>query len=84
MEKVMPKYRVNTGYHLHLPYGRVAGPGEEVELTGDLEQEVLKNQGWKVTLLTSTPANKQTSGPEEAKAIEEPPKDRAAKRAKVK
>jgi len=80
----MPKYRVNIGYHLHLPYGRVAGPGEEVELTGDLEQEVLKKQGWKVTLLTSTPANTQTSEPEEAKAIEEPPKDRAAKNAKVK
>jgi hypothetical protein len=80
----MAKYRVNTGYHLHLPYGRVAEPGEEVELTGDLEQEVLKNQGWKVTLLTSTPAGTQTSEPEETKAIEEPPKDRAAKRAKVK
>ena len=82
----MPKYRVDTGYHLHLPHGRVAGPGEEVELTGNLEQEVLKKQGWKVTLITDTPtpASAQTPEPEETKAIEEPPKDRAAKRAKVK
>ena len=80
----MPKYRVNIGYHLHLPYGRVAGPGEEVELTGDLEQEVLKKQGWKVTLITNALASSQTSEPEETKAIEEPPNDRAAKRANVK
>jgi hypothetical protein len=83
MEKVMPRYRVDTGYHLHLPYGRVARPGEEVELTGDLEQEVLKKQGWKVTLITNASAGSQTSEPEETKAIEEPPKDRAAKRAKI-
>jgi len=80
----MAKYRVNAGYHLHLPHGRVAEPGEEVELTGDLEQEVLKKQGWKVSLITDTPAGAQTSEPEETKAIEEPPKDRAAKNAKVK
>ena len=80
----MATYQVKPGYHLHLPHGRVAEPSEEVELTGDLEREVLEKQGWKVTLITSTPANTQTTEPEETKAIEKPPKDRAAKRAKVK
>jgi len=80
----MARYRVNTGYYLYLPHGRVAEPGEEVELAGDLEQEVLAKQGWKVSLAEPVHLPGGSSGPAEEKAMEEPPQDRAVRRARVK
>lgn len=41
-------YVVNAGYCLHLPYQRFKHPGETVDLSGDLEDQILRSQGWKV------------------------------------
>ena len=77
----MAKYLVKPGYCLHLPHGRFAQPGEEVELAGKLEEKVLEEQGWKVMPVATEPKkpkeldNKEVSGP---------PRDRAVKRATTK
>ena len=80
----MSKYRIRPGYCLHLPNHAFAHPGEEVDLSGDLEQEVLGNQGWKVYPAPSEPDLDlpKVSGPE-AQEVDKPPKDRAIKKAKV-
>jgi hypothetical protein len=75
----MAKYQIRPGYCLHLPNNTFANPGEEVDLSGDLELEVLKNQGWKVE-----PVVKEIPLPEpEKKAPKGPPKDRAVKPTEV-
>ncbi|MBW1953956.1 MAG: hypothetical protein JRI66_12910 [Deltaproteobacteria bacterium] len=94
----MPKYRVKPGYCLHLPYGRFAHPGEEVELSGQVEAEILAQQGWKVQKVMEPPVQEPQSKPEpeaeaetepepeaeaETEAVEKPPKDRAVKRSRV-
>jgi hypothetical protein len=82
----MAKYLVKSGYCLHLPHGRFAQPGEEVELAGDLEQEVLKNQGWKVAPVArppKAPAGSEAREPE-VKEVAAPPQDRAVKEARTK
>jgi hypothetical protein len=81
----MAKYKVKPGYCLHLPYQAFAQSGEEVELAGDLEQEVLAGQGWKIEPFSAEPDNEKPkdTGPEEKK-VDEPPKDRAIKEAKAK
>jgi len=75
----MAKYMVKPGYCLHLPRNVFVHPGEEVELSGDLEKEVLEKQSWKVECVPE-PATEAT----EAREIPEPPKDRAVKEAKAK
>jgi hypothetical protein len=75
----MAKYVVMPGYCLHLPRNVFIHPGEEVELSGDLEKEVLDKQSWKVERVPE-PATEAT----EAKEIPEPPKDRAVKEARTK
>jgi hypothetical protein len=79
----MPRYMVKPGYCLHLPHGTFVLPGEEVELTGRLEREVLETQGWKVSLVEPVQPPEKQSGPAEGKAVTEPPKDRAVKRARA-
>jgi hypothetical protein len=75
----MAKYKVKPGYCLHLPHARFGHPGDMVDLSGDLEMEVLQNQGWKVE-----PAAEETSLPEpEKKAPKGPPKDQAVKPAEA-
>jgi len=81
----MARYRVKPGYCLHLPHQAFAQAGEEVELTGEVEREILESQGWKidpVNVGTDTGKPKDT-GPEE-KEVTEPPQDRAIKEAKAK
>ena len=51
----MARYRVKPGYCLHLPHQAFAQSGEEVELAGDLEQEVLASQGWKIEPVLAEP-----------------------------
>ena len=79
----MARYRVKPGYCLHLPHQAFAQSGEEVELAGDLEQEVLASQGWKIEPVPAEPDKeaKNRTGREE---VNEPPKDRAIKEAKAK
>lgn len=74
----MARYLVKRGYCLHLPHGRYAHPGEEVDLAGELEREVLEQQGWKVELVQPQPA-----APEE-REVDEPPRNRTIKKAKTK
>ena len=74
----MAKYKVKPGYCLHLPYQAFAQAGEEVELGGDLEQEVLAGQGWKIEPVQAESEKGET------KEVNEPPKDRAIKEAKTK
>ena len=77
----MARYRVKPGYCLHLPHQAFAQSGEEVELAGDLEQEVLAGQGWKIEPVLAEPdKEKEPTGRE----VNEPPKDRAIKEAKAK
>ena len=92
----MVKYLVKPGYCLHLPHGCFAHPGEEVELSDDLEKKVLEGQGWKV-MPVAKPAKEpkqqtkepEDSEPEEPKGPEDrevsgPPQDRAVKGAATK
>lgn len=81
----MTLYRVRYGYCLHLPHQAFAHAGEEVELSGGLEQEVLESQGWKIEPVSAEPDRGKTtdSGPE-PKKVTEPPQDRAVKEPKVK
>jgi hypothetical protein len=44
----MARYRVKPGYCLHLPHQAFAQAGEEVELSGETEKEILESQGWKI------------------------------------
>ncbi len=82
----MGRYRVKPGYCLHLPNRCFVHPGEEVELSGELERDVLAYQGWKVEpVLSDRPAAEEqepTQEPVEIKAMDKPPKDRAVKGAK--
>jgi hypothetical protein len=81
----MARYRVKPGYCLHLPHQAFAHGGEEVDLGGDLEQEILESQGWKIDPV-NVDAGKdkpKDTGPEE-KEVTEPPQDRAVKEAKAK
>ena len=85
----MAKYLVKPGYCLHLPHGCFAHPKEEVELSGDVEKEVLKGQGWKVMPMAKPakepkqPEPKESEGPEK-KEVSGPPQDRAVKGAATK
>ena len=56
-----------------------------MELAGDLEQEVLASQGWKIEPVQAEPDNEKPkdTGPEE-KEVNKPLKDRAIKEAKTK
>lgn len=81
----MARYRVKPGYCLHLPHQTFAQAGEEVDLGGDLEKEILGSQGWKIEPVDAD-ADKgkpKDIGPEE-KEVTEPPQDRAIKEAKAK
>jgi hypothetical protein len=81
----MARYKVKPGYCLHLPHQAFAQAGEEVELSSDLEKEIIASQGWKIDPVnagTDTGKPKDT-GPEE-KEMTEPPQDRAIKEAKAK
>ena len=71
----MAKYKVKPGYCLHLPQARFGQPGEVLDLSGDLEMEVLQNQGWKVEVV----ADELPITEPEKKAPKGPPKDRAVK-----
>jgi hypothetical protein len=55
-----------------------------VNLSGDLEREVLGQQGWKVDPAPGEPDRDlpEVSGPE-AQEVDKPPEDRAIKKAKV-
>lgn len=81
----MARYRVKPGYCLHLPNQAFGQSGEEVELNGDLEQEVLASQGWKIEPVPEGAAKGQ---PHETGQVERevrrPPKDRAIKEATAK
>lgn len=85
----MAKYLVKPGYCLHLPHGRFAQPGEEVELTSELEKKILEDQGWKVApvikpaMEQKRPEPKEPEEPED-KAVTGPPRDRAVKGVKAK
>jgi len=81
----MARYRVKPGYCLHLPHQAFAQAGEEVELSDDLEKEILKSQGWKIDPVNAgTDTGKpKDSGPDE-KEVTEPLQDRAIKEAKAK
>lgn len=74
----MPEYSVRNGYCLHLPHGRCLLAGERVELTGDLEKQVLKEQGWKVEPIQSKPIM-PVEQPLQTQSIDKPPLDRAIK-----
>jgi hypothetical protein len=63
---------------LHLPHQAFAQAGEEVELSSNLEQDILASQGWKIEAVLAEPDKGKT------KEINEPPKDRTIKEAKVK
>jgi hypothetical protein len=79
----MTVYRVKPGYCLHLPHGRFAHPGEEVDLSGELEQKVLETQGWKIESVQPEPAavKPQKAAPApKTKEVPEPPRDRAVKK----
>lgn len=82
----MGRYRVKPGYCLHLPNRWFVHPGEEVELTGGLEQDVLTYQGWKVEPVLSGQAtgDGQEAVQElaEPKGLDKPPRDRAVRGAK--
>jgi hypothetical protein len=93
----MAKYLVKPGYCLHLPHGCFAHPGEEVELSEDLEKKVLEGQGWKVTPMAKPAKEPEQPAPEEpedsepkepkepeAKEVTGPPQDRAVKGAATK
>ena len=82
----MGKYLVTPGYCLHLPHGCFAHPGEEVELSGDLEKDVLRGQGWKVMPMAKPakePKQPEPKGPED-REVTGPPQDRAVKGAATK
>ena len=85
----MAKYLVKPGYCLHLPHGCFAHPGEEVELSGDLEKDVLKVQDWKVMPMAKPakepkqPEEYEQKGPED-REVAGPPQDRAVKGAATK
>jgi hypothetical protein len=81
----MARYRVRSGYCLHLPHQAFAQAGEEVELSGDLEKEILESQGWKIDPVNAgiDTGKPKDTGPEE-KEVTEPPQDRAVKEAKAK
>jgi hypothetical protein len=53
-----------------------------VDLSGDLEREVLGKQGWKVYPAPGEPDRDLQKGPE-AQEVDKPPKDRAIKKARV-
>jgi len=74
-------YLIKPGYCLHLPHGRFAHPGEEVELSGKLEEKILEEQGWKVTLVVKPAKEPKQPEPKEPgdKEISGPPRDRAVK-----
>ena len=78
----MGVYLVKPGYVLQLG-NRFLQPGSEVELTGEQEDKVLAEQGWKVTPAsppkTEAPETKTPEGPTKEKAPQAPPKDRAIK-----
>jgi hypothetical protein len=79
----MAIYRVKPGYCLHLPHGRFAHHGEEVDLSGELEQKVLRTQGWKVESVQPEPAAVKPQGAApapETKEIAGPPNNRAVKK----
>ena len=88
----MAKYLVKPGYCLHMPHGCFAHPGEEVDLSGDLEKDILEGQGWKVMPLAKPakgPKEQEDSQPKEPKGPEDrevtgPPQDRAVKGAATK
>jgi hypothetical protein len=85
----MGKYLVKPGYCLHLPHGCFAHSGEEVEMSGDLEKDILKGQGWKVVPAakpakeSKEPEQRGPKGPED-KEVAGPPQDRAVKGAATK
>jgi hypothetical protein len=81
----MARYRVKPGYCLHLPHQAFAQAGEEVELTSDLEQEIMASQGWKIDPVNADgdKGKPKDTGPEE-KEVTEPPQDRAIKETKAK
>lgn len=74
----MARYRVKSGYCLHLPNQAFRQPGQEVDLADDLEQDVLASQGWKIEPVQAEPDKGKT------KEVNTPPKDRAIKEAKAK
>lgn len=74
----MGLYLVKPGYVLQLG-NRFLQPGSEVELTGEQEDKVLAEQGWKVMPL-SVPEKETPEAPPKEKAPEGPPKDRAVKK----
>lgn len=73
----MGLYLVKPGYVLQLG-NRFLQPGSEVELTGEQEDKVLAEQGWKVTP-AAVPKQEAPETPPKEKAIQAPPKDRAIK-----
>ncbi|MBM4286902.1 MAG: hypothetical protein FJ135_01920 [Deltaproteobacteria bacterium] len=80
----MAKYRVKPGYCLHLPHQNFVQAGEEADLNGELEKEILESQGWKIEPVNGEQPNK-ANGPDpapspEAREVPEPPKDRAVKK----
>jgi len=77
----MATYRVKSGYCLHLPNLVVKHSGEEVELTGEVEKDIMDNQGWKVERVQAA----ERKMPEPAgKAAAQPPQDRALKKDEAK
>ncbi|MBM4287556.1 MAG: hypothetical protein FJ135_05315 [Deltaproteobacteria bacterium] len=81
----MARYRVRPGYCLHLPHQAFAQAGEEVELSGELEKEIIESQGWKIDPVNAgiDPGKPKDTRPDE-KEVTEPPQDRAIKEAKAK
>jgi len=81
----MARYRVKPGYCLHLVNQVVINAGEEAELSGDQEQDILANQGWKIEPVAAEPdkGKAKEAGPE-VKEVPEPPQDRAVTEAKTK
>lgn len=71
----MANYKVKPGYCLHLQ-GRCFEPGIIVNLSPELEADVLKNQPWKVEIIPETPLAV-------TEEVESPPVDRAVKSPRV-
>lgn len=81
----MAKYRVKPGYCLHLPNQAFHQSGEELDLVGDLEQEVLASQGWKIEpVLAGADKGQPHETGQVEREVSKPPKDRAIKEAKTK
>ena len=58
----MARYRVRPGYCLHLPHQAFAQAGEEVDLGGDMEKEILESQGCKIDPCNAEAGKDKTKG----------------------